>query len=137
MAGPKAGKSAYLALSTSSTNGTVKSIQGADATLTQEQSDVDVTVWSTAAVEQTLPSFKKQTITFSGPWSSTKDAHLSHIFGTTGCLFVFGPQGHTTGYPKKSGSGYLRTFSIQTPVAGADTFTAEFKITSVVTSTVF
>ena len=137
MSGPVKGVRSYFALSTAAASTSPKSIQGADARLSREGQEIDVTVWSTAENEVTLMSFKRATITFSGPWSSTKDARLANIFGSTGVTFHYGPEGSTTGKVKYSGTGFLRQYEISNPVGGAVTFSAEFKPTSSISRSVF
>lgn len=132
MSGPVKGIRAYWALSTAAASTTPKKIEGSEVALNREQTEIDVTVWSTNEEERTLPGFKRGTVPFGGPWSSTRDAHLAGIFGSTGIRFIYGPGGNSTGSVKYSGTGYLRTYSVNTNVPDAGKYTAEFKVVSTI-----
>jgi len=88
-----------------------------------------------------LPGLKDATISLSGKWDPTLDAHLGTIYNNGGGLttgngslsFVFGPAGSTSGNIKYSGECFLTSFSVSDPVGDLVTWSADLQVTGAVT----
>lgn len=74
------------------------------------------------------------TISISGTWDATVDAHLAGILGQDASLsYEYGPEGSGTGAIKYTGECYCTSFEVSSPVADVVTFSAEFQVTGTVT----
>ena len=74
------------------------------------------------------------TISVSGVWDATVDAHLSGVRGQEASLsFEYGPEGSTSTRVKYTGECYLTSYETSSPVGDVVTFSAEFQVTDSVT----
>ena len=74
------------------------------------------------------------TISVSGTWDATVDAHLAGILGQAASVsFEYGPEGTTSTYIKYSGECYLTSYEKSGTVGDAVKFSAEFQVTGAVT----
>ena len=74
------------------------------------------------------------TISASGNWDATVDAHLAGIAGQSATVsFEYGPEGSTAGYVKYSGEAILTSYEKSGAVGDVVTYSAEFQVTGAVT----
>jgi hypothetical protein len=74
------------------------------------------------------------TVSLSGNWDATVDAHLAGILGQAASVsFEYGPEGSTAGYVKYSGEAYLTSYEKSGSVGDAVKYTAELQVTGTVT----
>lgn len=74
------------------------------------------------------------TITISGPWDSTLDAHLNGVKGQAASLsYEYGPEGGDTGDVKYSGECFMTSYGKSGSVGGVAQFTASFQCTGAIT----
>lgn len=74
------------------------------------------------------------TVSVSGKYDSTVDAHLAGILGQDASVsFEYGPAGSTTGYVKFTGECFLTKYDLKSPVGDVVTFSADFQVTGQVT----
>ena len=78
------------------------------------------------------------TLSVSGKWDSTLDAHLAGILGQDATVtFEYGPEGSSASRVKYTGEAILTSFETSSPVADVVTFSAEFQCTDTITRTTF
>lgn len=78
------------------------------------------------------------TISVSGKWDSTLDAHLAGILGQDATVtFEYGPEGSASSRIKYTGEAILTSFETSSPVADVVTFSAEFQCSDTITRTTF
>jgi len=78
------------------------------------------------------------TLSVSGKWDSTLDAHLAGILGQDATVtFEYGPEGSAASRVKYTGEAILTSFETSSPVADVVTFSAEFQCTDTITRTTF
>lgn len=78
------------------------------------------------------------TISISGMFDATVDAHLAGIRGQEASVsFEYGPEGTTSGRVKYTGECYLTSYETSSPVGDVITFSAEFQVTDSVTRGTF
>ena len=74
------------------------------------------------------------TISVSGNWDATVDAHLAAILGQAASVsFEYGPEGSTSTYVKYSGECYLTSYEKSGAIGYVVTYSAEFQVTGAVT----
>jgi len=74
------------------------------------------------------------TISVSGNWDATVDAHLAAILGQASSVsFEYGPEGSTSTYVKYSGECYLTSYEKSGAIGDVVTYSAEFQVTGAVT----
>ena len=74
------------------------------------------------------------TISVSGKYDSTVDAHLAGILGQEASVsFEYGAAGNTVGYIKFTGECFLTKYDLKSPVGDVVTFSADFQISVQVT----
>lgn len=74
------------------------------------------------------------TISVSGKYDSTVDAHLAGILGQEASVsFEYGAAGNTVGYIKFTGECFLTKYDLKSPVGDVVTFSADFQISGQVT----
>lgn len=74
------------------------------------------------------------TISASGNFDATVDAHLGGILGQSATVsFEYGPEGSTTGQVKYSGEAILTSYEKSGAVGDVVTYSAEFQVTGAVT----
>lgn len=78
------------------------------------------------------------TISISGRFDSTVDAHLVGILGQEASVsFEYGPEGTTSTRVKFTGECYLTAYEVSAPVGDVVAFTASFQVTGPVTRGTF
>lgn len=78
------------------------------------------------------------TISVSGKWDSTLDAHLAGVLGQEASLsFEYGPEGTTSTRIKFTGECIMTSFEVGSPVGDVVSFSAEFQVTGPVTRGTF
>ena len=129
------GKSTFF--SVDDTGGTVRDISD---TLTSVDFPETIDTAETTAFGATSKSYivglRDATISVSGLWDATVDGYFIGTEPATRS-FVFGPAGNTSGYVKYSGECILTSYSVSSPVADVDTFSADFQVTANVTRGTF
>ena len=74
------------------------------------------------------------TISLSGNFDATVDAHLAGILGQSATVsFEYGPEGSTSTYVKYSGEAILTSYEKSGAVGDVVTYSAEFQVTGAVT----
>ena len=74
------------------------------------------------------------TISASGNFDATVDAHLGGILGQSATVsFEYGPEGSTAGQVKYSGEAILTSYEKSGAVGDVVTYSAEFQVTGAVT----
>jgi hypothetical protein len=85
-----------------------------------------------------LVGLSDATLSVSGTWDATLDAHLAGIIGQAASVsFEYGPEGTGTGAIKYTGEAFLTSFETSSPVADVVTFSAEFQVTGTITRGTF
>lgn len=78
------------------------------------------------------------TISASGMFDPTPDAQISNLLGhETAVSFEYGPQGNATGKVKYSGSLYVTSYEISSPIGDMVSVSVEMQITGAVTRGTF
>jgi hypothetical protein len=129
------GKSTFF--SVDDTGGTVRDISD---TLTSVDFPETIDTAETTAFGATSKSYivglRDATISVSGLWDATVDGYFIGTEPATRS-FVFGPAGNTSGNVKYSGECILTSYSVSSPVADVDTYSADFQVTANVTRGTF
>ena len=129
------GKSTFFSID--DTGGTVRDISD---TLNSVDFPETIDTAETTAFGATSKSYivglRDATISVSGLWDATVDGYFIGTEPATRS-FVFGPAGNTSGYVKYSGECILTSYSVSSPVADVDTFSADFQVTGNVTRGTF
>ena len=129
------GKSTFFSID--DTGGSVRDISD---TLTSVDFPETIDTAETTAFGATSKSYivglRDATISVSGLWDATVDGYFIGTEPATRS-FVFGPAGNTSGYVKYSGECILTSYSVSSPVADVDTFSADFQVTANVTRGTF
>ena len=74
------------------------------------------------------------TISISGNFDATVDAHLAGILGQAASVsFEYGPEGSTSTYVKYTGECYLTSYEKSGAIGDVVTYSAEFQVTGAVT----
>lgn len=74
------------------------------------------------------------TISVSGKYDSTVDAHLAGVLGQDATLsFEYGPAGSTTGYIKFTGECIMTKYDLSSPVGDVVSFSADFQVSGAIT----
>lgn len=74
------------------------------------------------------------TISVSGNWDATVDAHLAGILGQAATVsFEYGPEGSTSTYIKYSGEAILTSYEKSGAIGDVVSYSAEFQVTGAVT----
>jgi|TARA_R110000744_G_scaffold274133_1_gene387318 hypothetical protein len=129
------GKSTFFSID--DTGGTVRDISN---TLTSVDFPETIDTAETTAFGATSKSYivglRDATISVSGMFDATVDGYFIGTEPATRS-FVFGPAGDTSGYVKYSGECILTSYSLSSPVADVDTYSADFQVTANVTRGTF
>jgi hypothetical protein len=129
------GKSTFFSI-----DDTGDSVRDISDTLTSVDFPETIDTAETTAFGATSKSFivglRDATISVSGLWDATVDGYF---IGTEPASrdFVFGPAGNTGGNVKYSGACILTSYSVSSPVADVDTYSADFQVTGNVTRGTF
>ena len=91
--------------------------------------DIEALLTTTAGNDSNtyVPGIKNATFSVEFDFSDTLVDHLDGIYGLAGRSFVYGPSGATGGYNKYSGSCFLTSVPIASPI-GLNTVSAEFQV---------
>jgi hypothetical protein len=74
------------------------------------------------------------TISISGNFDATVDAHLAGVLGQAASLsFEYGPEGSTNGFVKYTGECYLTSYEKSGAIGDVVTYSAEFQVTGAIT----
>lgn len=74
------------------------------------------------------------TISISGNFDATVDAHLAGILGQAASVsFEYGPEGSTSTYVKYSGECYLTSYEKSGAIGDVVSYSAEFQVTGSIT----
>ena len=98
----------------------------------------ETTTYGTSA-KTYITGLSDATISLSGKFDSTADAHFSGILsallaGTIDSVsFEYGKEGSASGRVKYSGEALLTSYEVSSPVADVVTFSAELQVTGAVT----
>lgn len=77
---------------------------------------------------------KDATISVSGNFDATVDAHLAGVFGQAASLsFEYGPEGSTSTYVKYTGECILTSYEKSGAIGDVVSYSAEFQVTGAVT----
>lgn len=88
----------------------------------------------TGGAKTYVTGLNDSTLSVSGKFDSTVDAHLVAVIGQDATLsFEYGPAGSTTGYIKFTGECILTKYDLSSPVGDVVTFSADFQISGPVT----
>lgn len=78
------------------------------------------------------------TLSVSGKWDSTVDAHLAGILGQDATVtFEYGPEGSSAGRIKYTGEAIVTSFEASSPVGDVVTFSLELQCSDTITRTTF
>lgn len=81
-----------------------------------------------------IVGLKDATVSISGVWDATPDAHLAGILGQAATVTVeWSPAGTSSGNPKYTAEAILTSYSIPSSVGDKVTFSAEFQVSGAVT----
>ena len=129
------GKSTFFSID--DTGGTVRDISN---TLTSVDFPETIDTAETTAFGATSKSYivglRDATISVSGMFDATVDGYFIGTEPATRS-FVFGPAGSTSGNVKYSGECILTSYSLSSPVADVDTYSADFQVPANVTRGTF
>ena len=104
-----------------------------DVTFPQTIETAETTAFGSSA-KTYIVGLTDSTISVSGTWDATVDAHLAGILGQTASVsFEYGPEGTTSTYIKYSGECYLTSYEKSGSVGDAVKYSAEFQVTGAVT----
>lgn len=104
-----------------------------DVTFPQTIETAETTAFG-ASAKTYIVGLTDSTISVSGTWDATVDAHLAGILGQTASVsFEYGPEGTTSTYIKYSGECYLTSYEKSGSVGDAVKYSAEFQVTGAVT----
>lgn len=104
-----------------------------DVTFPQTVETAETTAFGDSA-KTYIVGLTDSTISISGTFDATVDAHLAGVLGQAASLsFEYGPEGSTAGYVKYSGEAYLTSYEKSGSVGDAVKYTAELQVTGAVT----
>jgi hypothetical protein len=88
----------------------------------------------TGGAKTYITGLNDATLSVSGRFDATVDAHLAGILGQDATVsFEYGPAGSTVGYIKFTGEGIMTKYDLSSPVGDVVSFSADFQITGPVT----
>lgn len=87
-----------------------------------------------ASAKTFIVGLKDATISASGGFDPTLDAHMNGIYGQSATVsFEYGPAGSTTGAPKYAGECIVTSYGVSGAVADLVTVSIELQVTGAVT----
>ena len=87
-----------------------------------------------ASAKSYIVGLSDATLSVSGNFDATVDAHLAAIVGKADSVsFEYGPEGSTAGYVKYTGEALLTSYEKSGAIGDVVTYSAEFQITGAVT----
>lgn len=118
------GKKALIKTGTPSTETDI-SANCDDAEWPIDFSEVDTTSFGTDSDETSSPTTQKSEIKLGGNWDGTIDGIIRPLLGVEGKSLVVAPL-RITGSPRRTCTGYWKTFSTKTPAKGKNTWSGVF-----------
>jgi hypothetical protein len=92
----------------------------------------------TGGAKTYVTGLNDSTLSVSGKFDATLDAHLVGILGQDASVsFEYGPAGTTVGFIKFTGEGIMTKYDLSSPVGDVVTFSADFQISGPVTRGTF
>jgi predicted secreted protein len=106
-----------------------------DVTLPRSIETAETTTFGVAGGSKTyVTGLNDSTISISGKFDATVDAHLAGVLGQDATLsFEYGPAGSTVGYIKFTGEAIMTKYDLSSPVGDVVSFSCDFQITGEVT----
>ena len=96
------------------------------------------TFQATSGAKTYVVGLNDSTVSISGRFDATVDAHLVGILGQEASLsFEYGPAGSTAGYVKFTGECFCTKYDLSSPVGDVVSFSADFQVTGAVTRGTF
>lgn len=106
-----------------------------DVTLPRSIETAETTTFGvTGGAKTYVTGLNDSTLSISGKFDSTVDAHLAGILGQEASVsFEYGPEGSTATYIKYTGEAIMTSYEVNSPIGDVITFSAEFQVTGPVT----
>lgn len=131
------GKSAVFKLDNSGGTLTDISAYCEEVSLPRSIETAETTTFGSTA-KSYITGLTDATISVSGKWDATVDAHLAAILGQAATLtFEVGPAGSGTGNIKYTGECIATSFEVGASVGDAVTFSLELQVTGSITRTTY
>ena len=87
-----------------------------------------------ASAKSYVVGLSDATLSVSGNFDATVDAHLAAIVGKADSVsFEYGPEGSTAGYVKYTGEALLTSYEKSGAIGDVVTYSAEFQVTGAIT----
>jgi hypothetical protein len=133
----KHGKNAVFKVDNSSGSITDISAYAKEVSLPRKVDTAETTTYGKDS-KTYIVGLKDGTVSVSGMWDATLDAHLAGILGQDASVtFEYGPAGSATGAVKFTGEAFLTSYETSSPVGDVVTFSAEFQCSDSITRTTF
>lgn len=128
------GKNTEFGLGTSGTPGTATDISTYidNVDLPESIETADTTTYGTDT-KTFIIGLNEASLSISGKWDPTIDAHLAGIKFVDNVAFEYYPEGNTSGKVKYSGVCVMTNYSKSSPVGDVTSFTADFQVSGSVT----
>lgn len=134
------GKTGAFKLGTTGTPGTVVDLSAwLDNVSFPESVDTGETTVFGQSSKSYVVGLKDSTISISGKWDATTlDPQLFGLLGSTVAVtWEYGPAGSTVGMVRYTGTAFMTSYQVTTPVADVVTFSCDFQVTGNVTRNTF
>ena len=132
------GKGSRLYLSTGgSTSGAVLMSSGLDTQDFERSVETAETSVYTVGDKTYLPGLRDATISGAGNFSSTHEAVVTGLLGSTAGYFVFGPEGNSTGRRRYKGACVVTGLKLSSPLGDRASMEFTLQCSGAITSTVF
>jgi len=125
------GKSSHVAI-----DGTTISQYCDDSTLQKVKDLAEVTTFGNND-KAYVDGLREWTLPLKGRWDAALDAVMNTADDGAVVVFVFGPEGNTSGKVRYTGNAFIQNYSMEGGVGGARTWSAEFKPSGAVTRDTF
>ena len=87
-----------------------------------------------ASAKSYIVGLTDSTLSISGNFDATVDAHLAAVLGQAASLsFEYGPEGSTAGFVKYTGEALLTSYEKSGAIGDVVTYSAEFQVTGAIT----
>lgn len=127
------GKGAYFALDNSGGSLTNISTYLDDIGFPQSVETAETTTFGKNS-KTYIVGLKDSTISLSGKWDSTLDAHIAAVVGQAASLtFNYAPQGNSGGNVLYSGECFVTSYDVSAPIGDVVTVSIELQVTDTVT----
>jgi len=80
-----------------------------------------------------IAGLREYDLSIGGPWDPALDLVMSTADDNASGVFIFGPEGNTSGDVRYSGNAFIANYNVDSPVGGGVTWTATFKPSGAVT----